>query len=321
MTRRVAEMLEHVVLEPPASYCWLGQRHRTDNRSGALAEALRARLYSDFYITGGVAPPVDPEWPRGPWPSGDAVALREANAGRGSLQWGWAVHEAEEGALVVERDGLRVRASPRRVRSYGPPSAGDIVGLIRPSEALGRPNGFYTAFGDAGDGAAGGEGGLDRFYWNVLPSGRPRLVEAVTEVLNQASLPFRLKVLHDRATLRCDAAVLYMPSALRDRAAPLVGDVWRRVAARLRRATPVFTLRLAPGLAFAEDPHGDESFGTHRCRLLADGLVRAAEAGCCAPGERMDAIERAFAEEGLSIERAHLRPGSAPAGDLVLEAP
>src|SRR3954454_7722017 len=33
---------------------------------------------------------------------------------------------------------------------------------------------------------------------------------------------------------------------------------------------PPLTLPPAPGLAVAMDPGGDESFGTHRCRLIAD---------------------------------------------------
>ena len=46
---------------------------------------------------------------------------------------------------------------------------------------------------------------------------------------------------------------------------------------KLNVRVPAFTKHLAPGLGFAEDPGTiRDSFGTHRCRLLAEGTLRPA---------------------------------------------
>jgi hypothetical protein len=47
----------------------------------------------------------------------------------------------------------------------------------------------------------------------------------------------------------------------------------------MRPGTPVFTKFLAPGLGLAEDPGQGDSFGQHRCRLLADAMILAYEQG------------------------------------------
>ena len=38
--------------------------------------------------------------------------------------------------------------------------------------------------------------------------------------------------------------------------------------------TPVFTKRIAPGIAIAEEPRTGDSFGQSRCEILADALIR-----------------------------------------------
>ena len=320
MTGVLAGLLDALVVDPPHSYCWLGQRFRTPDAAGALVDALADRLYGDFYVTGAPAPPVHaPERPRGPWPSADVFALRHANTGRGSPQSGWVVDATDADVVIIRRPGLlRLHAHRHEVRTRSwPPAIGDEVVLIRPPETLGRPAGFYTAFGDAGEGT--GADALDRFYWNVRPSGRASLIAVLTGTLNRAALPFRLKVLNDRGTLRCDAAVLYAASDLRPAVAQLLGGVWPEVAGLLDDAVPALALRLGPGLAFAEDPGGDESFGTHRCRLLAEALVSASGRGAASSSERTTAIAQVFSEAGLSLEHPHLRPGSRSDRDPVIQ--
>ena len=56
----------------------------------------------------------------------------------------------------------------------------------------------------------------------------------------------------------------------------------------------------------AEDPGSGESFGQHRCRLIAEALASA-------EGDRNGralAVLRRFHEEGIDPEFPHLRPGS-----------
>ena len=83
-----------------------------------------------------------------------------------------------------------------------------------------------------------------------------------------------------------------------------------RVADGLDAATPVFTKVLAPGIGLAEDPGEKLSFGEHRCRILADGLVSAQEQGRRALADRMAIVQARFAEAEVDLERPFLKPGS-----------
>jgi len=89
-----------------------------------------------------------------------------------------------------------------------------------------------------------------------------------------------------------------------------VPDLHRTVSTHLARRTPMFTKRLARGLAVAEDPGDGRSFGQHRCQLVAEGLVRAFENGTTALSDVSGAIAGRFAEEGLTITRPWLNAGS-----------
>lgn len=317
--QQVAEVLDALIVHSPAAYTWVGQRFRLpplaggETAAGALARELAARLYLDAYVTGGVTPGgVATPWMTGPWPSAAARELSAANRGTGSRQAGWTVHEV--GAqIVVERDGLRLWADPAQVLPDGGGGAGvgEPVVLVVPEESFGPPHGFYAAYGDAGR----GDGAIDRFYWNVRPGGRPALIEAVTSLLNEAGLPFRVKVLSRPDLSRCDAGVLYAPASDRSRVVAVVAEVHRRVAPHLREAAPALTKRLAPGLGFAEDPPGEESFGTHRCALLAGALVDCLAAGRTTGEARMEAVEEAFRRKGLALDAPHRNPGSVARDD------
>ena len=120
------------------------------------------------------------------------------------------------------------------------------------------------------------------------------------------------------AARRCDTAVLYVHRTDREAALALARSVQPRVAPHMNDAVPALTLRLAPGLAFAEDPGGSESYGGNRCRLLAEALTGAWAAGHHGPG-RLAHVERRFQQEGIALDRPYLGPGS-PVDPLLLEA-
>jgi HopA1 effector protein family len=309
--RCLVELVEATALDPP-SCSWLGECRRLTGAADGGAEAtthgLARRLYADFYVTGGVAPSAPP--PARPWWAPGAIRdLPSSNTGTGSRQERWTVVGREGAVIVVERNGLRVRVDAARVRS----GAGGTEVLL-PSESIGQPSGFYTAYGDAG-GCEPADGAVDRYYWNVRGAGRAALLAEVTAVLNRRFLPFRLKVLNDPDAERCDAAVLYTPTAIRGDIAPVVTEISRSLRAVLRVRVPGLAKPLGSGVAFAEDPGGDESFGTHRCLLIADALLTAHASGVVADEGRLGAIADRFAREGLSLERPHLNPGSDPRRD------
>jgi hypothetical protein len=318
------DALGALAIDEPTSYVWLGQRFRVrpeeadDDALDALTAALGARLYADFYCAGGVAPPADDVDPHRGWVPVEAERFSAANAGRGARQGGWLVRGRDADGIAVQRGDLVFWAQPAEVLSPNP-RPGDVVTVVLPKESIGLLEGFYVAVGDAGDPAALG-GAMDRFYFNVRPEGRAGLIAALTTRLNARGLPFRLKVLNDARALRCDAAVLYAPASERSAVAGALSRLLPRLA-HLRSATSAFTLRLAPGVAFAEDPPGEESFGQHRCRIVAAALVDAHRRGATAPRERAAAVETRWAAEGLAHGAPHLNPGSDEADDPRLAPP
>ena len=96
--------------------------------------------------------------------------------------------------------------------------------------------------------------------------------------MNRARLAFIAKVVDDPSGFdRRDSAVLAFERRDRPSALAAAEELRAALAPFLDGGAPAMTLRLAPGLAFAEDPGGGESFGGHRCLLLAEAVVTAAE--------------------------------------------
>jgi hypothetical protein len=100
------------------------------------------------------------------------------------------------------------------------------------------------------------------------------MVSELTGALNRFHTPFQLKTptapaLYDRT----DAAVLYVGGRYFPITARIVAFVLEKV--RLEPTTPLFTKTLWPGIGAAVEPGTGESFGSHRCRLTAEGIVDA----------------------------------------------
>ncbi len=104
----------------------------------------------------------------------------------------------------------------------------------------------------------------------------------------------------------------------RDVLLPTVRELYTRLARDLDSPTPAFTKVLAPGLGFAQHPQGGPSFGMSRSRLVAEALVRGYELGSDTAEDRLTALRRAFAAEGLDLDAPHLGPNPQPDADLEL---
>ena len=151
--------------------------------------------------------------------------------------------------------------------------------------------------------------GILRVYWHIGASGAPALVRALSSRLNAEEVPFRLKITDHPARFgRCDTAVLYLPSRSVSRGSRNTcagcGDAGLGSAARI----PAFTLAFAAGVGLAESTDTGESFGEHRCGLLADGIVDAAEQGVSPGAARVEAVIASLAESGVTIDAPYLEP-------------
>ena len=275
---------------------------------GFLHYQLQQTLYSQFYTKGAPLPYSDrAEWARED--SGFVAELAAANQGKGSVETGWTARGVRAGRVVVERQGLTLEVVPEAcVPPVSKPLASPVqISLLVPSA---RPNlspGYFLVIGDTpvsqGD-------GLVRLYWHLKPEGAARWLQSATAALNACDLPFHLKVLHSpQLYTRCDAGVLYLPKSALGAAQPAMRDIYAHVEAQLRSEVPAFTKSLALGLGLAESP-ANESFGLHRCRLIADGLVRSRTEGRTDTAGRLDCVLACCADEGLDIERPYLNPGS-----------
>jgi hypothetical protein len=312
----------------PGTYAWFGRRVQiAPARLRAsltpaltrrlLLAALSERLYADFYLRGDAAPSRTGLAGRAPdSPATRAAfveALARANSGHGQWDDGWEVRAiTPDGELLVERDGTALRVPRSACRPHGQatpaPGARVRIGPLRDDPAVAP--GFFTVLGDARL-ADDAHTPLLRVYWNCMPAGAAQLVRLLSVRLNREEIPYRLKLVDNPAAFtRADAAVLYIEPERYDDVAPIVADVYPRMTPHLRAAVPALTLELAPGLGLAEDPGGDESFGTQRCRLLAEGIIQAWEQRRHALEARVLVVAECFAEAGVSFEAPFLNPGS-----------
>jgi hypothetical protein len=316
--RQVTAALEAVTIRGPTQYAWLGRRSRrlpaaldaeldATERRRFLVDGLREELYCSFYCHGR---PVAARWgepqPISPDPT-LVAAMIDANTGQGGLEAGWTVERVEGDSAVVVGERLRMRVPV--TACAGAVRAGAAVSVRLPRDLPAFSPGYWTVLGDTS--ADGSTGGDVRVYWNVTLGGAAALVGAITSELNRAGVPFRLKVAdHPFRLERCDAAVLYLGAeAFREVRGPL-GAMAARLAPQLRPEIPAFTLELAPGVGLAEDDSG-ESFGTRRCALLADGLVRAHEEGLASLDDRVAAVAARFAESGVDLDAPYRAPSLA----------
>ena len=313
----VAELVDAVTIHSWTAYSWLGERTEATTPEGSpdttdarrsLVEQLAARLYRDFYCLGGPGPTSGwSERAREPWPSPAVLAVSAANRSNRTFAGGWTLIGERDGMFIVARDGLCVTARPDQVEvPPGTPRTDLPVRVVGPNEHLGGRQGFYTAYGERQP----SDPTPDRLYWNLAPDGRAAFIGAVTGRLNRRRVPFRVKVANDGDTPRADVGVLYTDRASRDAVFAELAALRRDVEPHLRPTAPVFTMVLARGLSFAESPPGPVSFGTHRCALVAAGLVRGFEHGTHDRAGRVTIIASTFTELGLSLERAHLNAGS-----------
>ncbi|HUJ63622.1 MAG TPA: T3SS effector HopA1 family protein [Kofleriaceae bacterium] len=267
-------------------------------RSPDACRRLAELLYQRFYCR--------PERGAAPNPPGSRAErvlideLSQANCGQGTWQPGWQVERVEpDGSLAIHRSGddLTLWTRPELFDT----STGRLRVLKELRAAL---PGYYLALGDV---ALDASAGLVRCYWHLTAAGAVPWMHEITTRFNAAGLAFHAKARSDPAGYtRADSGVLYLSRPRLGGAIELVREVHARIAGLLRASTPMFTRRVARGLALADDPGEGESFGQHRCALVADALLAAASRrGSCGR-----AIVARFARAELDVARPWLGPGA-----------
>lgn len=241
--------------------------------------------------------------------------LMQANQTRDRWDPGWSIYQMSWDGRVSVQKGERSRTAV--VGEYAtnkapgmPPQAGDQVNL-RVHPGFGdMQQGFYFAFGntlaDQYDDYT-----LLRFYFNVKAEGAVTLLHAVSSRFNYYSIPYRYKTLANSAAYtRADAAVLYVAKRYYHVAVALVTALAGTLEGCLRAETPMFSKTLTSGVGLAEDPGTGESFGLHRCRLVAEGIIDAWTAGSQSIDKRMEAVQKRFSACGITLEQPYLNARS-----------
>ena len=234
-----------------------------------------------------------------------AAALSEANAGAERIDRGWMAEAVLPNGAVVARKGVIARTFfPGEFNVPGlrgqPVAPGASVHAVLAHESWSAQPGFYFAFGQS-VGDEQDDRLLVRFYWNVDHPNAAALLHEITAALNRFEVPFRLKCpVHPAAYARCDTMVLYLSRRHAAVGSGLCARVRAAQGDRLREETPLFTRRLARGLAFAEDPGGVESFGTQRVRLLAEGLWKGFAEGVSSDEARLQTVFSHLEANGVS---------------------
>lgn len=150
-----------------------------------------------------------------------------------------------------------------------------------------------------------------RFYWNLRVTGAAIFLREIGEPLERRRIPFQAKVPVDpNAYTRTDCGVLYLNDEDVEAVRDIVAASYRALTPHLRDAVPMFSREIAPGLAFAESPPTRESFGMHRCGLMAEGLLWAEQRGARTPEARLAVMRERLTTYGLDLNRLERNPSS-----------
>ncbi|MFM6184014.1 MAG: T3SS effector HopA1 family protein [Dolichospermum sp.] len=154
-----------------------------------------------------------------------------------------------------------------------------------------------------------------RIYFNVSPEGALSVMENITTELNNLPVAFSFKALYTPDEYkRYDSAVLYFNKHEYKTIYPILQKVYLANQEIFSPQIPLFTKPLAPGLSCAEEPENKfgekESFGTHRCQIIANGLIAAWQADQNDSESRMTAIFEQFALQKIKLQYPYLNTHS-----------
>ncbi len=242
--------------------------------------------------------------------------LHQSNHGEGYFDYGWQVlREESDGSLAVTKQGsltLHIDREQHLQPEAQAATVGEVLAIRLPKNRV--QNGFYMAIGNAGPSDRRNSDSpikTVRIYFNLSPEGAVAVMESLTQRLNEVSIPFSFKALYNPSDYdRYDSAVLYFDVSNYSMVKQVLEAIYVEHKVHFRAEVPLFTKVLAPGLALAEEPDhkfsSQDSFGTNRCQIVANGLLEAWQKGDNSPEGRMAAILNNFSLLGIELHRSYL---------------
>jgi hypothetical protein len=221
-----------------------------------------------------------------------AEVLRAAHPGFLDWEPGWRVDDVGTRGQVIARRGTDLRMVDRidyaaTTGSALLPSPGDMIVVAGRRDRTDPGDGWWRTSAESWKWADPPRP-LARMFYSVAVERLPVLVERLLTRLHTIREPWMLKcaTAHSSYT-RADAVVLFVtPATLRTLADACVD------AATSDPGRPPLTFPVTAGLAMAYDPGGGESFGTNRCRVLAESNPTT-----------MDDVRVALERNGIAPER------------------
>jgi hypothetical protein len=268
---------------------------------------LAFALYADRYCM----LPAHAEQPATETAAAFVARLRAANPVTPRHQDGWTIASVEaQGLWIVDAAQVRRFAARHEIVPLANAIAPGLpVRLVPQREFITGPAGHFVIFGRQGFDPQTGR--QIRFYWNLTRDGAPIFLREIGARLERRRIPFQAKVPVDPAGYaRTDCGVLYLNDEDVESVRDAVAATYRALGDRLRPAVPLFAREIAPGLAFAESPPSRESFGMHRCGLVAEALLWAEQRGARDPEARFAVLRDRLTAYGLDLDRLECNPTS-----------
>jgi HopA1 effector protein family len=234
--------------------------------------------------------------------------LQRSNTSNGYFDPGWEiVAQTDRGELIVVKNGLQLHVEPQRhlAPEFHRAALGTIVPIYLPHNLVGRDT--YISIGNAGTAI---NSALIQVYFNFTPDAAIEINRKLTSALNRQNIPFQLAILHNPALFaRYDAGTLELAQSDYQSVQPVFAGIYQTYQAAFSPNIPLFSKQLAPGLGLVEVPESD-TFGRHRCQILATGLVRASERGHNSTTEKLTTVCRELENAGIDLTQPYLNPNA-----------
>lgn len=230
-----------------------------------------------------------------------ASALRASIAASTRWETGWvAMRTAPSGMCLAGRGNqareLRPGEYVNLARHGMPVAPGDHLAVTELLEWIDEPTGYWCAR----SWTAEPQKPLVRLYFSARSDQVGFVLMEATETLDRLKLPYSLKCpAFASAYSRVDSLIVYLEAGSWPRAEVEIAAMARRVKDHLRDATPPLTKKIAQGIAFAEDPGTNESFGANRCRALAPVVLTLLQDQRSLPDDELDALTEAMRAAGI----------------------
>ncbi len=196
----------------------------------------------------------------------------------------WKVLETDKNPayLYVQRGGItlfvdRLRHLPIEEEQRNA-KKDDLITISFPCQYPNISNGFYSFMSEYERNTYNTN--TVRIYFNLKPSKAVAFTKLLLEKLYFNTIAFEYKVFkYIKTTQRMDTAVLYFNADQYKKIIAILNPLFEASSAYLNAKNSIFHYKLFPGIGLAEEPLHEnqtkrESYGTHRCRLLAEAIFK-----------------------------------------------